>query len=795
MHKITNACGINYQCLFLPDTDTLVRKEYLVNNNVQSPVIYKNVSTRLTRFYDPITLSHQYSFDASNPDFVFREAGGYAWPIGGFGSSQNGKWVAMEFLGRGMGLLNVETNQMRRFTMRGWTYSVGANPVSEFAVSNDGLHVAQMGLNAGIEIYDVLPGCGDEATDYQMRYAPQMPILCKNASILYDYITYFKTAYLPKFSDDGGQLDFFATSKQSGPRQVSLRASGYSGRKLDYLALGDSYSSGEGEIDDNYYVNGSNDEHEKCHTSNRSYPFVVSNLLGFNLENVESVACSGAKTIDVIGSDSTYWGQGDRLGVKYLNLDDLQRQAVQSEALAQFIPGRARQNSFVGLYQPSVITIGIGGNDAGFMSKLTGCLGPGTCNFAGTAEGKEQTAVEIKGLFNTLVNTYTEIHKASLNSKIYAIGYPRIISKVGTCGAYVNFLFDSTERDFINTSILYLNQVVESAARAVGIGYVDIYDSFGEHTLCGSEAPSAINLVMLGDDLGPFNNLKWFRLIGSESFHPNPLGHEFTGQMIVNKVGNILTSNNCANQAIICPDGSTAPEPPVELLPDGYHDLPDIKNISFVYDKLDPNQIYDKSIIMPDYSFAPNSDVNLVFGSNQKLSWDLMASGTGSVDASIQLPDSVPEGIYLIYINGSSYSGDDISFYAFAHFYVMGQPFDYPDPDIDDPLPPTEDPDTDDDDDPVVIGIEIKNDTTVPPVQPPTVYNYYFDHPDNEVMFASEDPQVKGASIIASKLTKKPKLVKCANNNWGFWLLLIICLLISIYLFGKYFHDRHFKKR
>lgn len=667
MYKVTNVCSPNIKCLYLPDTDTLVRKEYISSGSAPSLVLYKNFSKRLTKFFDAGSLTNKYSFDSSSPDYTFKNSSGYAWLIGGIGASNNGKWLAMEFYKRGMGLLNVETLEMRRISTQSWTYNVGSNPSTEFAVSNNGSHIAQSGINGGFNIFDDTQNCGDIATDSNMLAVDPIVKKCKTASLDYsDIIFGFDHATQLNFSDDGGELDFFALSYNSNSNRVALRAAGYSGRRLDYLALGDSYSSGEGDLDDRYYINGTNNEFEKCHTSSRSYPFLIADLFSQNQDDMKSVACSGARMIDVIGNNNAYQGQDNRLGIGKLNLNNLDMSSYKIQALEQFIPGRNLQNNFVKLYQPSVITIGIGGNDSGLITKLSGCLGSGTCDWANTSKGKEQTAVEIKNLYPDLVNNYKQIQTSSVASKVYVIGYPKIIESSGDCSAFEDFLLDKTEREFINETIKYLNQVIESATISAGVEYIDIYDSFGQQVICG-QGVSAVNTVSYGDDIGPFDSKKWFRVIGQESFHPNQLGHILTSNMIRSKTPSIFKKDSSIMTSSQAEE--LVPEPPISLLPDGYHDYPLQKFETFIFNRPYISKEKQVNIKLADFYLEPNSEVIIETNSVPKFSWTLTSSSTGSIEATFNLPTSLDEGIYTFHLLGKSYSGNSIDLYQVINYW------------------------------------------------------------------------------------------------------------------------------
>jgi lysophospholipase L1-like esterase len=659
MYRVNGVCQYYDSCLYSPDNDTLITKQSLPNGIARSLVIYRNFTHRLTRFFNSSRLATEYNFDASNPDYVFQDANNQAWAIGGLGISNNGKWLAIEFRQRGIGLLNLETLEMKRVSMTAFSYNVGMDPTSELAVSNDGGHMAVMGMNSGASVIDINSSCGDEATDDRMSSFLPIDHPCSQADIKIDNL-FGRFFVRPRFNDNGGELSFYIISSD-GLYEIYLRANGYNGQTISYLALGDSYTSGEGETDDKYYLNGTNDEFEKCHISYRSYPFLISDSMGISPSDMASVACSGAETKDVVGDDVTYWGQGGRLGDKNLNLSKADRVTIQTQSLYSFSPGRVHQESFVKEYSPKVITIGIGGNDAGLMGKLSTCATGVTCDWANDAKDREQAADEIKSLFGTLVKTYKEIHIASPKSKIYAIGYPKIIDPNGQCGALTGYLFDSTERQFMNESIIYLNQVIEAAAKSAGIKYIDIQDSYGGHVLCGSESPSAMSGVRLGDDNQYY--------IGNESFHPNSLGHTYDADAIIGSVGNLMDYNYCDNRAVICPDSTVvAPEPSTYWIPDGHHNYPSRHIADFVSDRDDSTDNRQKQINLDSNSLAPNSSVDIYIASEPRLLGQFTSANDGSFDASVDLPVDLEEGYHTVHLYGTSYSGEPIELYQIIEY-------------------------------------------------------------------------------------------------------------------------------
>lgn len=666
MYRLTGTvCEYIDSCIYLPATDMLVTKQPMPSGMGRSMALYKNFTQRITKVLSELTPNFEYSFDDSNPDFVFRDPNGVPWAVGGLGASANGQWLALEVRERGMNLLNTETLEMKRISPTKFSYWTGRNAGAELAVSNDGVHVAVMGLNAGLTVYDVNSSCGDYTIDDPSFSSVRIDTPCQEARIYtHEFIPNMDYAFRPRFDQAGGELTFHAISYKGEMRDVSIRAGGYAGQRLDYLALGDSFTSGEGETEDKYYLDGTNDEYEKCHISTRSYPYLIADALGIESKYMKSVACSGALTGDVIGDDISYWGQGKRLGKNLLELDATAKTMAQSTAKDLYIPGRVHQLSFVERYRPKVITIGIGGNDVGFMSKLRTCIGKETCDWAGTAVGREKTALEIRALFGTLVNTYTALHAASPSTKIYAVGYPKVIDPKGTCGFINSTLLDADEKQFMDEGIVYINQIVSAAARAAGITYIDIEDGFASQRLCGAGTPSVMNGIRLGDDYGVSDDSKWFKIIGQEGFHPRPTGHVMTTATILRAVSNVMTYSHCSAGVVVCPEDIDAPAPSDYWLVDSTtHNYASQRLAYFTQDQESAVNQRQKTIETSSYSFAPNSIVRAEIHSEPVVLGEFTASTDGSLQSDFDLPQDLEEGFHTIHLYGTSYSGEEIDLY------------------------------------------------------------------------------------------------------------------------------------
>ncbi|MGH7927648.1 MAG: GDSL-type esterase/lipase family protein, partial [Candidatus Binatia bacterium] len=213
-------------------------------------------------------------------------------------------------------------------------------------------------------------------------------------------------------------------------------------------------------------------------------------LLSLEIESLfRSVACSGAVMGDIKNISSK--GKSGYFGhyKQYRGLDSGGIVSEKESALESFTPARAAQIQFAEKYQPKAITLTIGGNDTGFSDKIRECISNPlqSCKYATTqlaAGGKE-----IQNLFDELKATYDAVHAASPRTKVYVVGYPKFVNSDIEICLSTNVLLDKTEREYINQATMYLNDVVEAAARSTGMTYIDIENALEGNELCGRPQP------------------------------------------------------------------------------------------------------------------------------------------------------------------------------------------------------------------------------------------------------------------------------------------------------------------
>lgn len=196
----------------------------------------------------------------------------------------------------------------------------------------------------------------------------------------------------------------------------------------EYVALGDSYSSGTGA---GSYID------LLCTRSANAYPalWAAANRPG----SFKFVACGGAKIPDV----------------------------------------RSRQLSAL-TANTELVSISIGGNDAGFASTMLNCkyLTTSACRRA-IEDGREYVEGRLPG---ELASLYQEIRNRAPRAKVVVLGYPYLYETGGIC-----LEMNSTKRQLLKDGADTLNNVIAAAARDAGFTFADARPAFAGHGICASQ--------------------------------------------------------------------------------------------------------------------------------------------------------------------------------------------------------------------------------------------------------------------------------------------------------------------
>ena len=223
---------------------------------------------------------------------------------------------------------------------------------------------------------------------------------------------------------------------------------------VQYVALGDSYSSGLGAGD---YISSS----DSCDRSTRAYPEQWAGE--YTPASFVSVACAGATTADVLSS--------------------------QVSALSA---------------RTTLVSITIGGNDAGFSSVMETCVlsSTSTClNAVSTAKAFVTSQLPAK-----LDATLQAIRAHAPAAKIVVLGYPDLydLSKSSTCIG-----LSTKDRTALNGGADALDSALATvAAKVSGSTFADVRGQFAHNEICDSSSW--------------LNSVDIFAI--SSSYHPNASG-------------------------------------------------------------------------------------------------------------------------------------------------------------------------------------------------------------------------------------------------------------------------------
>lgn len=543
----------------------------------------------------------------------------FASALGGSVSS-NGQFFTFAIENVGYAILDMFATSGRIITKNFDTSQyIWPSPSPTLASDDFGKYIITGGWNVSTAVYGVSDNCGVPLLETIEVAQVRLMRECESRDItsLTNEHSRPGTAGLRNFlnvkmSSRGDSFSYFDAEKWAtvyAPNYIAPES-------MDYIALGDSFSSGEG---DYYHPEGSHYlpltnilgsyregvPRELCHLSDRSYPFLLAKDMGVGRgSDMQSVACSGAVRFDIAsgqiasGVSPSYLGQNAQLqdSVVAPRLRAIiDAEPFKSQARTSFIPGRVQQIEFIKKYHPKVATIGISGNDIGFGAILSACLlndRNKVCEYA-TPEGLKTMGQLIHGNYIKQVELYRQLKLASPGTDFYAVGYPQFIGEDSlVCWSLGNTL-NIQERSMINKSVSYLNQVIKSAATSAGIKYINIEDALKKDTMCGAGSGAIshpLDKALFGFLTGLYLNFEdeyltnssnpaqdyllaqmnvHFRdsteslssnpitaamLFMSETFHPNAVGHQHIYEYIHRyQKGKSLLDAECDGFVIVCP--------------------------------------------------------------------------------------------------------------------------------------------------------------------------------------------------------------------------------------------------
>lgn len=650
-HELRGLCPFP-KCSYASGTDVLIVHHGLPGWR-WGIGLYKDFSKSLVRVYDEAIQSYYYSFQPNRDPDLLLEIGQWKPSVEATAVSRNSKWAVLELRSFGLVRVNLEDLSIKRVSAPGAEYGLANDPSYELAISNDGKLIAGVGWRLGLSVIHITDECGDYLTENTSKLYSQGVVGCRSATISDDiFQPGWRLFSQPRFNSRADRLSVLSFHQDGTIKRMILGTdASVPATGLGYLALGDSFTSGEGELHDALYKVGSNTLSTRCHVSLRSYPYKVAQYWRVKGENV---ACSGARSADILGS-SEYTGQRSHLE----SASESERFDAKTEALETYRAGVAPQIDFVSHYQPDVTTASIGGNDAGLIGKLTACLGLGTCEWVTDASKKYATAEEIASVYPKLKSVIKEIQLLSPRTNVKLVGYPLIIddSVSAKCGGVIGLLLGLEERVFVNEAIKYLNQVIRAAAWSEGADYIDVETSFTDRRLCGLKTPSAMNGVRFGDDIAPLKFLSSFKLIGAESFHPTPLGHEYISRMITRNYPTVsMQCAECQGEASSLPHPSDYwGEKPIAAEYVQQREDPTIAKD--VFENKSKQKISAKAL-----TFMPGTAVKVSIHSDPIELSEIQSEEDGSINLITEIPH-IPPGYHVLHLFGTTPDGIPVDIY------------------------------------------------------------------------------------------------------------------------------------
>lgn len=556
--------------------------------------------------------------------------------------SSNGQWMVAESAFLATMIVNLSTGEVVPFSAP-YSYHLGLSVTPHLAVSDDGKTVVKTSDRGDFKVTDISSCAGVPSVIVG-------PVTCSSAShevYLRSKIPGYFRIYQPRFLNDR-RISFYASYNTSPPTRAlakfRMAPVGDSLENQDYLALGDSFVSGEGAYD---YFSETDTTANMCHLSRRSYPYLVGQQM--SLQSYNSVACSGAKVQDI----TTY----------------VQKRNIPSpNTMGRLLPGFKKQIQYIGDQNPNVVTVGVGGNDIGFGDLVKKCVGvfeaPETCYRS--YEDRLELVRLVNKQHDQLVDLYGQLKNAiRKDAKLYVIGYPQIAKSGGNCA--LNVRLDNQEIDFSNLAIDYLNKVIELSANKAGVRYVDVTNAFAGHRMCETSSDlMAFNGVTLGSDK--------FGIIGNESYHPNKLGHQLYKQLILAQTSNFSQPSPSPNAALKLPGEDS-----------GLDILNAPKSDRQVYETNHDETIADNTILRGSsaiqinsekHLLQPSSSIRVELHSTPLSLGTFRADNTGKLSTMITIPPSTPPGFHTLHIFGVDITGSPVDIYKTVYIAAAANDYD-----------------------------------------------------------------------------------------------------------------------
>jgi hypothetical protein len=298
-----------------------------------------------------------------------------------------------------------------------------------------------------------------------------------------------------------------------------------------YVALGDSFSSGEGAVFNKNgvkiadYESGTdyNTPRTKnaCHRTTEAYSYKVQQQLSAKVGRLELKACSGATVKD------------------YFHANNHSAHDPTEPAQKNAITKDNKNNNI------KLVTLTFGGNDIGFATILVRCLLWNPFSHIFDCSGQlehTKTQVPTIGLFDL----YSKLLDDAPQARIMVVGYPRLYDKhpkpipdpnhrhrLGWCTTTAGFAHVHTvdeqkkANDLVNTLNKYIDDTVTKVNKEKNtdrLVYVNVSNAFEGQGICATDDNRLVNLFVK-----QYNGAR----SPQQSFHPNSEGQTVLANRVV----------------------------------------------------------------------------------------------------------------------------------------------------------------------------------------------------------------------------------------------------------------------
>ncbi|MFJ9695473.1 SGNH/GDSL hydrolase family protein [Kitasatospora sp. NPDC101183] len=267
-----------------------------------------------------------------------------------------------------------------------------------------------------------------------------------------------------------------------------------------YVALGDSYTAG-------LKIAPQTGEPRGCYRSSVNYPSLVAKGLGLAAAQFQDVSCTGARTPDLTAPQKTPDGS-----------NPAQLDAVTTAT--------------------RLVTLGIGGNDAGFTEVLTECAkdnlvdavkglvgerSAAPCRDHYATDGADQVQRKVDAAGERLAQALKEVRRRAPQARVYVVGYPSLLpADPATCKPVLGSTVTPGDLGFLAEKEQQLNGMLKKRAEAAGAVFVDAAAPSAGHDMCAGEEARWVEPPFPAEGLAPV--------------HPNAKGQEAVAAAVLKAV-------------------------------------------------------------------------------------------------------------------------------------------------------------------------------------------------------------------------------------------------------------------